>query len=107
VRNYAGVLIPHRLRVHLWKLGEGFLVWMWRGMCDHVRQLFSTFVMLVSLALVAITLGLGEVDHSTRMLIHNFLLTSPFLFPPENFHCFPSFSFIRDRVIIALADGPR
>ena len=28
------------------------LVWMYRGMCDHVRRLFSSFVMLVSLVLV-------------------------------------------------------
>ncbi len=34
-----------------------FLVWICREMCDHVlvRRLFSTFVMLVSLVLVAIT----------------------------------------------------
>ena len=36
-----------------------FLVWMCRGMCDHVRWLFSSFVMLVSLVLVAITLASG------------------------------------------------
>ena len=32
-----------------------FPVWMCRGMCDHIRWLFSSFVMLVSLVLVAIT----------------------------------------------------
>ena len=31
------------------------LVWMCRGMCDHVRWFFSSVVMLVSLVLVAIT----------------------------------------------------
>lgn len=39
-----------------------FLVWMWRGMCDHVLRLFS-FVMLVSLVLVTIISASG-VDHS-------------------------------------------
>lgn len=32
-----------------------FFVWMHRGMCDHVRWLFSSSVMLVSPVLVATT----------------------------------------------------
>jgi hypothetical protein len=55
-----------------------FLVRMCRDMCDHVRWLFSFFVMLVSPVLVAITLAPG-VDHSTRMLIHNFFLSASFI----------------------------
>ncbi len=33
---------------------RSFLVWMCRGMCDHVRRLLSTFVLLVSHFFVAV-----------------------------------------------------
>lgn len=39
----------------LMQVERRFLVRMCRGMCDHIRWLFSSFVMLVSLVLVAIT----------------------------------------------------
>lgn len=58
-----------------------FLVWMCRSMCDHVRWLFSSFVMLVSLVvLVAITYASGVVN-STWMLILNFFLSASFISP--------------------------
>jgi hypothetical protein len=40
-----------------------FLVWMWRGMCDHVRRLFSTFVNACEFCCLGKHLGLG-IDHS-------------------------------------------
>ena len=39
-----------------------FLVWMWRGMCDHVRRLFSTFVNACEFCCLGKHLGLG-IDH--------------------------------------------
>ena len=88
MRNYAGVLIPHRLRVHLWKLSESFLFG-----CVVVCAIMSVgcsrlFVMLVSVVLVAITLASG-VDHLTWVLIHNFFLSASFIFSENiKYHCF-------------------
>lgn len=59
---------------------QRFLVWMCRGMCDHVRWLFLVFCNACESCSRGKSLLASGVDHSTYVLIHNIFLSASFHF---------------------------